>query len=52
VGDDLFEPYKAAIDRRVCPGVMHNQSISIFKAKNAISDYKKAIGRPEGFAEE
>jgi len=30
---------------------MRGQSVSISKAKKAISDYKKAIGRPEGLAE-
>jgi len=30
---------------------MKNQLISISKAKKAIADYKKAIGRPEGMAE-
>jgi hypothetical protein len=30
---------------------MENQSISVSKAKKAIADYKKAIGRPEGMAE-
>ena len=30
---------------------MNNQLISISKAKKAITDYKKAIGRPDGMAE-
>ena len=30
---------------------MKNEPISVAKAKKAISDYKKAIGRPEGLAE-
>jgi hypothetical protein len=30
---------------------MNNQPISVSKAKKAIADYKKAIGRPEGMAE-
>ena len=30
---------------------MKNQPISISKAKKAIADYKKAIGRPDGMAE-
>ncbi|HMV13233.1 MAG TPA: hypothetical protein PKD88_07475 [Nitrosomonas sp.] len=30
---------------------MRNQDISVAKAKKAVSDYKKAIGRPEGIAE-
>ena len=51
LGDDVLEPYKTTIDRWVCPDVMRNQDISIAKAKRAISDYKKAIGRPEELAE-
>lgn len=51
LGEDVFEPYKTTIDRWVCPDVMLNQHISVAKAKKAISDYKKAIGRPEGMAE-
>jgi hypothetical protein len=47
----MLEPYKTTIDRWVCPDVMSNQDISVAKAKRAISDYKKAIGRPEGLAE-
>jgi hypothetical protein len=47
----VLEPYKTTIDRWVCPDVMSNQDISVAKAKRAISDYKKAIGRPEGLAE-
>ena len=30
---------------------MKNQPISVSKAKKAIADYKKAIGRPDGLAE-
>jgi len=51
LGEDVLEPYKTTIDRWVCPDVMRNQDISVAKAKKAISDYKKAIGRPEGIAE-
>lgn len=46
-----FAPYKTIIDRWICPDVMRNQDISVAKAKKAVSDYKKAIGRPEGIAE-
>ena len=49
--EDVLEPYKAAIARWVCPNVTRNQDISVAKAKKAISDYKKAIGHPEGVAE-
>ena len=51
LGDDVLAPYKATIDRWVCPDVMRDQDTSVSKAKKAISDYKKAIGRPEGLAE-
>lgn len=51
LGEDALGPYKATIDRWVCPDVMLNQAISVSKAKKAISDYNKAIGQPEGLAE-
>ena len=51
LAEDVLEPYKATIDRWVCPDVMRNQNISVSKAKKAISDYRKAIGRSEGLAE-
>ena len=51
LGEDALEPYKAVIDRWVYPDLWRNQDISVSKAKKAISDYKKAIGRPEGMAE-
>lgn len=49
--DDVLKPYKSAIDRWLWPDVFKNQSTSVAKAKKAISDYKKAIGQPEGLAE-
>ena len=51
LGEDALEPYKVVIDRWVYPDFMRNQDISVSRAKKAISDYKKAIGRPEGMAE-
>ena len=51
LGDDVLKPYKATISRWVSPDVMRNQDYSVSKAKKAISDYKKAIGRPEELAE-
>lgn len=47
----MLKPYKAIIDRWVCPDVRRNQKISVAKANKAISDYQKAMGRPEGMAE-
>jgi hypothetical protein len=51
LGDDVLKPYKATIDRWLWPDVFKNQDTSAAKAKKAISDYKKAIGQPEGLAE-
>ena len=51
LGDDVLKPYKATIDRWLWPDVFKNQDTSVSKAKKAISDYKKAIGQPEGLAE-
>ena len=51
LGHDHLQPFKAFISNWICPDVMNNQPISVSKAKKAIADYKKAIGRPEGMAE-
>ena len=51
LGQDQLQPFKASISRWICPDLMKNQPISVSKAKRAIADYKKAIGRPEGLAE-
>jgi len=51
LGEDVLQPYKTTISRWVCPDVLKNQRTSVTKAKRAISDYKKAVGSPEGLAE-
>lgn len=51
LGGDVLKPYKATLDRWLWPDVFKNQDTSVTKAKKAISDYKKAIGQPEGLAE-
>jgi hypothetical protein len=51
LGHDQLNPYKARISNWICPDVMRNQPVSVSKAKKAITDYKKAIGRQEGLAE-
>ena len=51
LGHDQLQPFKASISNWICPDVMKNQPISVSKAKKAIADYKKAIGRPDGIAE-
>jgi len=48
---DVLKPYKVTIDRWLWPDVFKHQDTSAAKAKKAISDYKKAIGHPEGLAE-
>jgi hypothetical protein len=51
LGEDALEPYKETIDRWLWPDVFRNQDPSVSKAKQAISNYKKAIGEPEGMVE-
>ena len=51
LGPDPLAPYKTSISRWICPDVPRGQDISVKKAKKAISDYRKAIGQPEGVAE-
>ena len=51
LGSDQLGPYKATISRWINPDQMKNQTVSVAKAKKAITDYSKAIGRPEGLAE-
>ena len=47
LGEDVLEPYKKTIDRWVWPDPFRNQDTSASKAKQAISDYKKAVGDPD-----
>jgi len=51
LGHDQLQPFKASISYWICPDATKNRSISVAKAKKAIADYKKAIGRPDGMAE-
>jgi hypothetical protein len=48
---DALKPYKEALDRWLWPDVLRNQYISVPKAKQAISSYRKAVGEPAGLAE-
>lgn len=49
---DVIETHKATILRWINPEIIRkDQDISISKAKKAISDYKKAVGRVDGLAE-
>ena len=49
--ENALEPYKKIIDRWLWPDVMRQQDTSVSKAKQAIADYKKALGDPTGVAE-
>jgi len=51
LGDDPLKPYMATIERWLRPDVYKNQTYSVSKAKKAIADYKKAVGRSEGLVE-
>jgi hypothetical protein len=51
LGDEILEPYKQTIARLLWPDVIRDQKPSVAKAKQAVSDYKKAVGQPEGMAE-
>lgn len=49
-GSDVLEPYKATITQWINPGDVR-KPLSVSKAKKAITDYKKAVGDPQGLAE-
>src|SRR5260370_34996283 len=51
LGEDVVEPYKKTIDRWLGAGPFRNQDTSVSKAKQAISQYKKAVGDPVGLTE-
>jgi hypothetical protein len=48
---NILEPYKQIIDRWVWPDAFRKQDTSVAKAKQAISNYKMAVGDPAGLAE-
>lgn len=47
----MLEPYKDKIHRWIWPDVILKQDPSVSKGKQAISDYRKAVGEPAGLAE-
>ena len=51
LGEDMLRPYKETMDRWLWPDALSRQVPSVLKAKQAISDYKKALGEPAGLAE-
>ena len=51
LGGDLLKPYKEKLDRWLWPDVLRNQDVSVAKAKQVVSSYRKAVGEPAGLAE-
>ena len=51
MGEDVLKPYQETLDRWLWPDVLRNQDTSVAKAKQAISSYKQAVGKPSGLAE-
>jgi hypothetical protein len=51
LGQDPLQPYKKIIDRWLWPDVFRGEETSVSRAKQAISNYKKAGGDPEKLAE-
>jgi hypothetical protein len=51
LGRDVLEPYKQTLDRWLWPDAFRKQDTSVANAKQAISNYKKAVGDPAGMAE-
>ena len=51
LGEDPLRPYKKTLDRWLWPDLVRGQRTSVSRAKEAISEYKKALGDREGLAE-
>jgi hypothetical protein len=51
LADDPLAVYRATIERWTYPDVYRDERTSPAKAKKAITDYKRAVGKPKGLAE-
>ena len=51
IGSDPLTPFKKVISRWIYPDLMKGHDVSVAKAKKAIADYRKAVGRAEGITE-
>jgi hypothetical protein len=51
LGQDVLAPYREALSRWLWPDVLRNQDVSVAKAKQTISSYRRAVGEPDGLAE-
>ena len=50
LGNDVLEPCKAVIDRRLWRDEYKNPDTSVARARKPIADYRKAVGQSEGLA--
>lgn len=48
---DGLEEYKVIIKKNICPSEPWKKDVSLSTGRKAISDYKKALGNPEGLIE-
>ena len=48
---NVLAPYKKEIERSIFPNVYRQETPSVAQGKQAIADYRKAIGDPEGMVE-
>ena len=51
LGADVLKPYKNTLEHWLSPDVLAKHDVSVAKAKQAISSYRKAVGAPDGLAE-
>ena len=51
IGDNVLAPYKETIQRWLSPDIFRRQDTSVSKAKQALADYRKAVGDDAGSAE-
>ena len=51
LGEDPLKVHKQTISRWLYPDVQTREVVSLAKARKAITDYRRAVGKPEGLAE-
>lgn len=51
LGGDVLQPYRRTLNRWLWPDLMNREDTSVAKAKQAIVNYKKAVGESAGVAE-
>jgi hypothetical protein len=51
LGGDILAPYKETLERWLRPDAFRNEDVSLTKARQAISSFRKAVDDPAGMAE-